>query len=238
VDGEIRTSAASTTAELVKLIKNTYRHINIALANEIAKRAHDYGVDSREAIDLANEHPQIDFLEPGPGVGGHCLPVDPWFLGECSDEVELISTAKRVNDGTTEFILRLLEEELVDLPERHIAILGIAYNGNVEDKRMSPGIRLAQELIYDPEESEHGRDSRDRDGSIHDPHVDESIFSTLDLESALSGADAAVVTTDHDEFAELSPDTVNRHMKTPFILDTKGILDDEWKETSTEILTL
>ena len=238
VNGEIRTTAAPTTAELVKLIQNTYRDTNIALANEFAKLAHDYGVDSREAIDLANEHPRVDVLEPGPGVGGHCLPVDPWFLEARSDEVELISTARRVNDGMTEFIVRLLEEELDDLSERHIAILGIAYKGNVEDTRMSPGIRLAQELMYDFDEFEHEHDSKGPDVSIHDPHVDESVFSTVDLESALSGADAAVVTTDHDEFVELSPDTLSRHMKNPFVLDTKGILDDEWKETSAEILTL
>jgi len=238
MDGEIRATAAPTTYELVKLIQYTYRDTNLALATEIAKLAHDYGVGSREAIDPTNEHSRVDALEPGPGVGGHCLPVNSWFLGERSDEIELISTARRVNDGMTEFIVRLLEEELEHLPEHHIAILGIAYKGNIEDTRMSPGIWLAQELMHDFDESEHESDSRGPEVSIHDPHVDESVFSIVDLESALSGADAAVVTTDHDEFAELSPDTVNRHMKTPFILDTKGILDDEWKETSAEILTL
>lgn len=235
VEGEIRTTNSATTAEFVKLIQNTYRDANIAIANEIAKLAHDYEIDSREAIELANEHPRVDILQPGPGVGGHCLPIDPWFLGQRSDGLDLIATAREVNDGMSQYIVELLREELGSLAGKKIAILGVAYKGNVGDTRMSPGLKLARELQAtasqetEPVAADGGEDI---EVALNDPHVDDQTLDLVDFDAAIDGADAVVITTDHDEFVDLSPATLGDAMRQPVVFDTKGILDaSEWKDT-------
>lgn len=229
VDGAIRTTSDPTVAEFVKLIQNTYRDANIALANEIARLAHDYGIDSREAIGLANEHPRVDLLQPGPGVGGHCLPVDPWFLGADSDELELIRTAREVNDGMTSFVVDLVRSELGSLSDATIAVLGVAYKGNVSDTRMSPGLRLAREL--GARESKVAADGGEPPTiRLHDPHVTDPALDLTDLDSATADADALVVATDHDEYAELDPTTVFERMRGDVVVDTKACLDRaEWE---------
>lgn len=235
VEGDIRTTEDATTAEFVKLIQNTHRDTNIALANEIAKLAHDYGIDSREAIDLANEHPRVELLQPGPGVGGHCLPIDPWFLGQGSNELNLIKKARQVNDGMSEYIIELLREELGTLSDAKIAILGVAYKGNVGDTRMSPGLKLAQAFQMTSGEQKAPLPDGGVEGSpdiaMSDPNVVDQTLSLQPLEEALDGADAAVITTDHDEFAELDPSRVAAAMQTSCIIDTKGVLElDVWNE--------
>ncbi len=229
VEGEIRTTEDATTAEFVKLIQNTYRDTNIALANEIARLAHDYGNDSREAIDLANEHPRVDLLQPGPGVGGHCLPIDPWFLGQKSDELDLIETARRVNDGMADFIIEILEDELGDLSETKIAILGIAYKGNVGDTRKSPGLHLANEIQNPATQNvavANGGSAGRAEIAIHDPHVMDATLDLKDLDTAISGADAIVIATDHDEFKNLDPEQLRKHMNGNLLIDTKVVLDE------------
>jgi len=235
VEGEIRTTNSATTAEFVKLIQNTYRDANIAIANEIAKLAHDYEINSREAIELANEHPRVDILQPGPGVGGHCLPIDPWFLGQRSDKLDLIATAREVNDGMSQYIIDMLREELGSLAGTKIAILGVAYKGNVGDTRKSPGLKLARELQA---VTNSGTEPIAADGgaaievALHDPHVDDQTLNLVDFDAAVDGADAVVITTDHTEFEEVSPATLVDSMRQPFVFDTKDILDaDEWKDT-------
>ena len=234
VEAEIRTTSDPTTAEFVKLIQNTFRDTNIGLANEIARLAHDYGIDSREAIEMANEHPRVDILQPGPGVGGHCLPVDPWFLGVGSDELDLIATARRVNDGMVEFVADLLAEELDSLAGARIAILGVAYKGNVGDTRMSPGLRLARELQHGQRRAVPATDGGTPETptvAIHDPHVKDPTLDLQSLAAATTDADAVVIATDHDEFAELDPDTLGERMAQQTVIDTKAILDpDRWRD--------
>ena len=239
VEGDVRTTTDPTTAEFVKLIQNTYRDTNIALANEVSKLARDYDVDSRDAIDLANEHPRVDLLQPGPGVGGHCLPVDPWFLGHCSENLDLIRTARRVNDSMPGHVADLLSEALGSLNGNAIALLGVAYKGNVGDTRQSPALDLAAELQTRATKPPTGT----TDGGItiesepegvevllHDPFVDDQVLNTVALDQAVAGADAVVVTTDHDEFAELDPGRVREQMNGSLVVDTKALLDpDEWR---------
>ena len=230
VDGDIRTATNATMAEFVKLIQNTFRDVNIALANEIAKLAADYDIDSREAIELANGHPRVDILQPGPGVGGHCLPIDPWFLGQGSDELDLISVAREVNDGMAGYVIELLREELGELAGRKIAVLGVAYKGNVGDTRMSPGLRLASELQH----AEPKRTEMTADGgtdvfepptvSIHDPHVVDSTLELSDIDTATADADATVIATDHDEFEALDPDAFYQRMSGDTVIDTMDVL--------------
>jgi UDP-N-acetyl-D-mannosaminuronic acid dehydrogenase len=240
VEGEIRTTANATTAEFVKLIQNTFRDTNIALANEIAKLAADYGIDSREAIDLANEHPRVNIHQPGPGVGGHCLPIDPWFLGQTSDELELIETARRLNDGMSGYIIDLLEEELGTLAGKKIAILGVAYKGNVGDTRKSPGLKLARELQAaassdsEPVAADGGADV---EVALHDPHVEDQTLQLVSLENALADADGIVIATDHDEYEALEPSRFDTDGAT--VVDSRAIIDASvWEAAGFSVLTI
>jgi UDP-N-acetyl-D-mannosaminuronic acid dehydrogenase len=242
VEGEIRTTSDPTTAEFVKLIQNTFRDTNIALANEISKIAADYDINSREAIDMANQHPRVDILQPGPGVGGHCLPIDPWFLEAGSDELDLIETARKVNDGMSRYVTDLLEEELGSLQGSKIAVLGVAYKPNVCDTRMSPGLKLAREL---PEmaSSEAGVAAADGgspvDVAIHDPHVSDPTLDLVPFEEAICDADGIVITTGHDEFGEIEPETIRSDADEALLVDTAAILDDsEWNEEDIDLCRL
>lgn len=242
VEGDIRTTANATTAEFVKLIQNTFRDTNIALANEIAKLAHDYGIDSREAIKLANRHPRVEIHQPGPGVGGHCLPIDPWFLGQNSDRLDLIAHAREVNDGMVDYVIDVLEKELGGLNDKRIAILGVAYKGDVGDTRMSPGLALAQQLQQRTEDTNEavamdGGGNPDvhvsPDIRLHDPHVNDQTIDLRSLGDAVDGADAVVITTDHSEYSELTPETIMDESYDRLVMDTKAVLDEEtWRASS------
>ncbi|KAI9033034.1 UDP-N-acetyl-D-mannosamine dehydrogenase [Hyaloraphidium curvatum] len=152
VEGECALATART-AELVKLAENSYRDVNIAFANELSLVADKLGVDPWEAIRLANLHPRVDILSPGPGVGGHCLPVDPWFLVEsCPDEARLIRTAREVNDAKTEWVFEQVREAVLQVlssdPSRSmsgvsVAVLGLAYKADTDDLRVSPAVEVA-----------------------------------------------------------------------------------------------
>jgi UDP-N-acetyl-D-mannosaminuronic acid dehydrogenase len=231
VTGTIRTAPDPTVAEFVKLIQNASRDVEIAVANEVAKIADDYGIDARAAIQLANSHPRVDILNPGPGVGGHCLPVDPWFLGQDSEHLDLLSTARRVNDGMPRYAVGLLRGALGDLTDRKVAVLGVAYKGNVRDTRNSPGLQLAREL-----EAARGDATRmTADGgtiagtevAICDPHITDDALELSDLATATAGADAMVIATDHDEFHDLDPRACRERMAGHVVLDTKDVVNPE-----------
>jgi len=158
VRGEVVLTDA-TTAEMVKLMENTYRDVNIALANEFARLAEHFGVDVWQAITAANRHPRVKILQPGPGVGGHCISVDPWFLVEAAPELAgLVAKARSVNDEQPRYVVDLLRRELGSLAHRRIAVLGLTYKSDVDDVRESPAIEvvrlLAQEgaqlTVFDP----------------------------------------------------------------------------------------
>lgn len=152
------------SAEMSKVVENTYRDINIAFANELAKiSAHD-GLDVREIIRIANKHPRVNILNPGPGVGGHCISVDPWFLvGSYPELTPLIKQARNINDSMPSFVLEkvhevMKKEELTDI--RRVGLYGLTYKANVDDIRESPSLQLLEEQrrhlapelkTYDPE---------------------------------------------------------------------------------------
>jgi UDP-N-acetyl-D-mannosaminuronic acid dehydrogenase len=158
VQGEIILTDA-TTAEMVKLMENTYRDVNIAVANEFARLADRFGVDIWEAISLSNRHPRVKVLSPGPGVGGHCISVDPWFLVEAApDLAQVIRTARQVNDAQPHFVVELVRRALHTLEHKVVAALGLAYKPDVDDLRESPAIEIcrllsaegADVLAYEP----------------------------------------------------------------------------------------
>jgi UDP-N-acetyl-D-mannosaminuronic acid dehydrogenase len=149
----------ATTAEMVKLMENTYRDINIAAANEFSRLAERFGIDIWEAIQIANLHPRVKILSPGPGVGGHCISVDPWFLVESAQDITpLIHTARKVNDSQPAFVVQKIQSILGDLNGKTIAAFGLAYKPDVDDFRESPAIHCVELLqaagagvqVYDP----------------------------------------------------------------------------------------
>src|SRR2546428_5638154 len=138
------------TAELVKIMENTYRDVNIALANEFAMVAETLGVDPSTAIRLANAHPRVDILSPGIGVGGHCIPVDPWFLTEVDPaHARLVSVARQVNDSMPGRTAAKLRKTVADLDNPEIVIIGMAYKAGTDDLRESPAMAIAERLRED-----------------------------------------------------------------------------------------
>lgn len=229
VEGEIHPTDA-TTAEFAKLAQNTYRDANIALANEFATLAREHDVDPRRVVEMGNTHPRVDIHQPGPGPGGHCLPVDPWFLCQDSDRATLIEHARRVNDGMVGYVCELVAERLEGLRDRRIAVLGAAYKGNVSDARNSPGLRLADEL----------REGYGASPLVHDPLVGASAWVPAvedgPVAAFATGADALVVTTDHDEYGDLSPEALRDAMDGRVVIDTKDVLDaGSWRAAGFEV---
>ena len=138
------------TAELVKIMENTYRDVNIALANEFAMVAESLGVDIIRAIEIANAHPRVEILRPGIGVGGHCIPVDPWFLTEVDPaHTQLIGTARRINDSMPQRTAAKLRGLVADLPDPEIVVIGMAYKKDADDLRESPSVAVASLLSRD-----------------------------------------------------------------------------------------
>ena len=212
VTGEIVMTTAAE-AEMAKLIENTFRDVNIALVNELAKVSAAIGVDVLEAIRLANKHPRVRLHAPGPGVGGHCIAVDPYFIIEkAPDLTPLITTARHVNRSMPFFVLEQVGKLVEPHASHKVAVFGLAYKGNVDDVRESPALEIAQLLM-----------ERGYRVYAHDPHVRREAvpFELYSAEDALKGAQCAVVLTDHDEF-KLLPDTLLRLMARQVVLDTKN----------------
>ena len=131
------------TAETAKLTENAFRAVNIAFANELSMICEDLGIDVWELIGLANHHPRVNILQPGPGVGGHCIAVDPWFLiSSAPDSARLMRTAREVNDSKPEFVLERIRERQAD----SLAIFGLAFKANIDDLRESPALKIAVQL--------------------------------------------------------------------------------------------
>lgn len=215
VKGEIFLTDAAT-AEMVKLMENTYRDVSIALANEFALVAEQVGIDVWEAIELANRHPRVNILKPGPGVGGHCIAVDPWFIVQAAPEVTpLIQTARRVNDGMPAHVMELMKRAVAHIERPVIACLGLAYKADVDDTRKSSALEVVRLL------QKGGYEVR-----VCDPHVPAIPGFNIPLFSlgeVLQGADCAVVLTDHREFCDISDDMLGT-MRHPIIIDTRNAL--------------
>ena len=198
VRGQIHTSDP-TTAEMVKLMENTYRDVNIALANEFSRIAIEQGIDIWEAVSLANHHPRVKILRPGPGVGGHCISVDPWFLVEASPGVaDLIRTARQVNDGQPSYLLEFVQKQVGSLVGKKIAVLGLTYKPNIDDLRESPAIELVRLLV------KARADVRTYEPFVPGFQVEEGVTACASLDQALVDADGVFLLVAHDEFKALT----------------------------------
>jgi len=225
VKGDIFTTDIKT-AEFVKLIENTYRDVNIALANELAQLSESAGINVWEAIDLANKHPRVHILQPGPGVGGHCIAVDPWFLTENSSKWGIIQLTRGINDAMPKHVLHLVRSLTREIKNPVITIFGLAYKGNVSDTRETPAlkfIKLAENEGYTIK--------------CHDPHVREFEYPVLEFKEALAGSDCIVMITDHDEFKNLEPSQIVMRRKN--IVDTRDIINPSlWQTAGFNVKTL
>lgn len=183
-----------TTAEAVKLMENTFRDVNIALANEFSQVCEELGIDVFEAIMLANKHPRVDILSPGPGVGGHCIAIDPWFLVEDSATARLIKLARQINDERPLLIGAEIKKRLEMNQGKKVGLLGVAYKKNVDDARETPALTLMKYLI-----------DQDIQVRVHDPHVKKWDYPLeASVDELQSWADLLVIVTDHDEFKKIS----------------------------------
>jgi UDP-N-acetyl-D-mannosaminuronic acid dehydrogenase len=200
------------TAEMSKVVENTYRDVNIAYANELLKICNEAGMDVREVIRIANMHPRVNILSPGPGVGGHCIPVDPWFLvGDFPDMTDLISTARRENDSMPAYVEKRICEimDAEGIPDiGGVGLYGLAYKENIDDVRESPTISLIRRF-----ESGGGVPAS------YDPHVGTIIASgqTLDRDEFFKNAKLVVVMVYHRELTDDLSELTGKA-----VLDTRG----------------
>jgi UDP-N-acetyl-D-mannosaminuronic acid dehydrogenase len=203
------------TAEMTKVVENTYRDINIAFANELAKICRADGMDVYEIIRIANMHPRVNVLMPGPGVGGHCISVDPWFLvGDYPDIVDIIFAARAVNDSMPEYVLKRTMDIMADSGIKDfskVGLYGLTYKENVDDTRESPALQLLNVMK-----------KRGISGiKSYDPMLNKAITDgqVMDFNEFLSGIDMVVVLVAHSHLKE---NTEKILQKT--VYDTKNVL--------------
>lgn len=205
--GELHLTDART-AELAKLAENSFRDVNIAFANELSTISDELGIDVWRLIELANHHPRVNILRPGPGVGGHCIAVDPWFIVSAAPErARLVRTAREVNDAKPSFVLQKIMARAARYRDPRIALLGIAFKPDIDDLRESPSREIAERLAADMPHAEI---------LIVDPNVTTMPASLeaaanvelVQLDAALEDADLVVVLVGHHEFRALDRERI------------------------------
>jgi UDP-N-acetyl-D-mannosaminuronic acid dehydrogenase len=225
-------TTSAKAAEMTKLAENAFRDVNIAFANELSLVADGMGVDVWEVIRLANRHPRVNILSPGPGVGGHCIAVDPWFLVSAAPErTPLIRTAREVNDGKVDHVIAEAAALIDADPGASVACLGLAFKANIDDFRESPALKVAATLA-----GRYGRRV-----AIVEPYAAalpsafEGTGATLiDVDSALERCDTLIVLVDHDVFRSIPLE--ERGGKR--VYDTRGIWPDQPRPAASEPLRL
>lgn len=218
----LRTNAR--TAEMAKLTENSFRDVNIAFANELSMICDKLDINVWELIRLANRHPRVDILQPGPGVGGHCVAVDPWFIvSSCPAEARLIRTAREVNDSKPQWVQAKVQEAIDKVAARRevaaeritVACLGLTFKANIDDLRESPALAIAQQIAQQHQGTTY----------VVEPNIKgENPVGNTELQSlevALKQADVAVLLVDHEEFKAISRGELERLEW----IDTRGLMD-------------
>lgn len=213
----------ATTAEMVKVMENTYRDVNIAIANEFARLSDRFGVDVWKAIQVANLHPRVKILNPGPGVGGHCISVDPWFFVEAAPELSrLIHAARQVNDSQPHFTLDLARKALGSLQGKKIAALGLAFKPEVDDLRESPAVEVIHLLTRE------GAIVRAYEPFKPDAHL-HGVHAVPSLDDAVMEADAVILLVNHKDFQTLEPSMLASMTPARVLIDTvNGWAGKDW----------
>ncbi|HQQ68881.1 MAG TPA: UDP-N-acetyl-D-mannosamine dehydrogenase [Alicycliphilus sp.] len=203
----------SRTAEMSKLVENSFRDVNIAFANELSVVCDHLGINVWETIALANRHPRVNILQPGPGVGGHCIAVDPWFIvASAPGQSRLIRTAREVNDAKPDWVIAKVKAKAARFHEPVIGCLGLSFKANIDDLRESPSMDIVEHLL----QAGIGRIM------ACDPnvHKERAPFPLYDLKSVIKEADILLLLVDHDEFKDIDPQVI----KDKVVIDTKGVL--------------
>lgn len=217
-EGELRLTDAKT-AEMAKLTENSFRDVNIAFANELSIIADKLGIDVWELIDLANLHPRVNILKPGPGVGGHCIAVDPWFIVSAApDEARLIRVARDVNDSKPARVIEQVRQAVAGLEAPRIAVLGLAFKADIDDLRESPALDITREL---------GRMLPSATVFAVEPNISELPKSLAEVpnvefanyQDAIAQADVVLLLVDHSPFKALDRSLLADKR----IIDTRGI---------------
>lgn len=214
VQGKLLETKAST-AEMSKLMENTYRDVNIALANELVKISDNLDINALDVIKLANEHPRVNIHLPGPGVGGHCLAVDPYFIVASDPEnSEIIANARRINNSMPKYVIEKVNSIMESIEGKKLTVLGLTYKGNIDDIRESPALDIYHELKLKSEYEVVAQDS----------HVQLDWIEN-DIKKALKNSDLALVLTDHNEYKELA-NYLHGTMRQNILFDTKNIVEN------------
>ena len=228
VSGDLYLTTAET-AEMIKLVENSYRDVNIAVSHQVASMAHSIGIDPYEVIELANKHPRVNLLRPTCGVGGHCLAVDPWFLVESFPEyTQLLKTAREVNEHKPKEVLAAITKAAQKWKDTHkkqcnILILGATYKANVDDLRESPALFITQELVK----------NNDIKTMICEPHVSKDRLGAalslraVSLLDGVDNADIIVCLVAHSQFENLDK-KILAHKK---VLDFCGLFHIDRKQS-------
>lgn len=215
-EGEILLTDA-VTAEMAKLTENSFRDVNIAFANELSVICDELGIDVWELIELANHHPRVNILQPGPGVGGHCIAVDPWFIVAAAPESSaLIRTAREVNDSKPAWVLNKVSEATSGKDAPVVALLGLAFKPNIDDLRESPARRIAATIA---DEMPHAKIE------ITEPHIEElprelanrKNVTLVPMTDNFDGVDCVVLLVDHTAFKAIPMPSG------PAVVDTRGM---------------
>ncbi|MFT4937532.1 MAG: UDP-N-acetyl-D-mannosaminuronic acid dehydrogenase [Paraglaciecola sp.] len=210
-------STNARTAEMAKLTENSFRDVNIAFANELSIICDELKINVWELIALANRHPRVNILSPGPGVGGHCIAVDPWFIVDSAPEsAKIIRTARLINDGKPDYVIEKVKRAADQFKNPVIACLGLAFKADIDDLRESPALDIssrlaaanfAEILAVEP-------NIKSLPASLEAANID-----LVSLDEALERANVLVVLVDHAEFKALSSDQIN----TKVVVDTRGL---------------
>ncbi len=227
-------SMSAAAAELTKLAENTYRDVNVAFANELSMLCDSWGLDVFEVIDAANHHPRVNILRPGPGVGGHCIPVDPWFIVDAMPEMSrLIRTAREVNHAKTEHVIARIRNSAGRFKSPVIAMLGLTYKPDVDDLRESPALEIVEQAA----KQEFG------ELLVVEPYIKKlppslvpmQRIRLMPLDEALSKADVVAVLVAHKAFATVAPKLLAQKV----IVDSVGIWRsyrfDHWAEEQSSV---
>lgn len=224
VEGQCHTTDAAT-AELCKLTENSFRDVNIAFANELSLVCDKLKINVWELIQLANHHPRVNILRPGPGVGGHCIAVDPWFIiSSAPDETPLIATARKVNDHKPTWVLTKVNESIATYLSEHankvesditICCLGLTFKADIDDLRESPALEITTSLA----ESHRGRTLIVEPNIKRLPEKLINIAELKSLDDALKETDIIVILVEHREFKE----KISQILRINRIIDTRGL---------------
>jgi UDP-N-acetyl-D-mannosaminuronic acid dehydrogenase len=210
------------TAEMTKLAENAFRDVNIAFANELSMVCDDLGIDVWELIELANRHPRVNVLQPGPGVGGHCIAVDPWFIIHSAPQrTPLLTAARQINDSKPLYVVEKIKAALEERPGAKIACLGLSFKADIDDLRESPAVNIVQRLA----------EEANADLLVVEPYVRElpgrllqfERVQLVGLDEALQNAGIVAVLVNHKQFYTVDPAQLAKKI----IIDTRGVFTGE-----------